>query len=91
MSSFVTTPAELRANPLPDVLTARLELPASEQSVDSVATTVKGWPLVDSVRSDLDWYRKVQGLGRLGITAVTVFGGLVLLLVTLMLPWGDTA
>ena len=84
-SGFVTTPAELGANPLPDVLIARLKLPASERSLDSVATTVKGWPLVDSVRSDLDWYRKVQGLGKLGITAATVFGGLVLLLVTLIL------
>lgn len=84
-SGFVTTPAELGANPLPDVLIVRLQLPASEQSLDSMATAVKGWPLVDSVRSDLDWYRKVRGLGRLGIVALTVFGGLVLLLVTLIL------
>ncbi len=46
---------------------------------------LKGWPLVDSVRSDLDWYRKVQALGRLSVTAVAVFGGLVILLVTLIL------
>lgn len=84
-SGFVTTPAELGANPLPDVLIARLALPASEQSLDAVTTTVKGWPLVDSVRSDLDWYRKVRGLGKVAITAVTIFGGLVILLVTLIL------
>jgi cell division transport system permease protein len=84
-SGFVTTPAELGANPLPDVLIARLELPASEQSFDAVTTTVKGWPLVDSVRSDLDWYRKVRGLGKVAITAATVFGGLMILLVTLIL------
>jgi cell division transport system permease protein len=84
-SGFVTTPAELGANPLPDVLIARLEVPASEQALGAVATTVKGWPLVDSVRSDLDWYRKVRGLGRVAIAAVTVFGGLMLLLVTLIL------
>lgn len=84
-SGFVTTPAELGANPLPDVLIARLALPASEHSLDAVTTTVKGWPLVDSVRSDLDWYRKVRGLGKVAITAVTIFGGLVILLVTLIL------
>jgi cell division transport system permease protein len=84
-SGFVTTPAELGANPLPDVLILRLQLPASEQSLDLVTSTVKGWPLVDSMRSDLDWYRKVQALARLGITAVAVFGGLVVLLVTLIL------
>jgi cell division transport system permease protein len=84
-SGFATTPAELGANPLPDVLIARLELPASEQSLEAVTTTVKGWPLVDSVRSDLDWYRKIRGLGTVGITAVSVFGGLVILLLTLIL------
>lgn len=84
-SGFVTTPAELGANPLPDVLILRLQLPVSEQSLDVVTTTVKGWPLVDSVRSDLDWYRKVQALARLSITAIAIFGGLVVLLVTLIL------
>jgi len=84
-SGFVTTPAELGANPLPDVLIVRLQLPVSERSLDDLATTVKRWPLVDSVRSDLDWYRKVQALGRLSITAIAVFGGLVVLLVTLIL------
>ena len=84
-SGFVTTPAELGANPLPDVLIVRLQLPVSERSLDEVTTTVKGWPLVDSVRSDLGWYRKVQAIERLGITAIAVFGGLVVLLVTLIL------
>ncbi|MGE5160637.1 MAG: cell division protein FtsX [Betaproteobacteria bacterium] len=84
-SGFVTTPAELGANPLPDVLIAQLELPVSERALDGVIAMVKDWPLVDSVRSDLDWYRKVRALGRLGTTALTVFGGLAVLLVTLIL------
>jgi len=84
-SGFVTTPAELGANPLPDVLIAQLELPVSERSLDALTTEVKDWPLVDSVRSDLDWYRKVRALEGLGITAVMVFGGLAVLLVTLIL------
>ena len=84
-SGFVATPAELGANPLPDVLIARLEVPVSEQSLDAVTTTVKDWPFVESVRSDLDWYRKVRALGSLGAAAVTVFGGLTILLVALIL------
>ena len=84
-SGFVATPAELGANPLPDVLIAQLEVPVSEQSLDTVTSTVKEWPFVESVRSDLDWYRKVRALGRLGAAAVAVFGGLAVLLVTLIL------
>ena len=84
-SGFVATPSDLGANPLPDVLIAQLEIPVSEQSLDTVTSTVKEWPFVESVRSDLDWYRKVRALGRLGATAVAVFGGLAVLLVTLIL------
>jgi cell division transport system permease protein len=84
-SGFVTTPSELGANPLPDVLIARLQSPVSERSLDDLATTVKAWPLVDSVRSDLDWYRKVRALARLGLTVVAIFGGLVALLLALIL------
>jgi len=84
-SGFAATPAELGTNPLPDVLIAQLELPVSERSLDALTAAVKDWPLVDSVRSDLDWYRKVRALERLGITALMVFGGLAVLLVTLIL------
>lgn len=84
-SGFTTPPSELGSNPLPDVLVARLTLPISPESVESLGSTVKGWPLVDGVRSDLDWYRKVTALGRITVTAVVVFGGLVVLLVGLIL------
>lgn len=84
-SGFTSPPGDLVVNPLPDVLIAQLALPASPEVVDSLSTTVKGWPLVDAVRSDLDWYRKVRALGRLGVTTLAVFGGLVALLVALIL------
>lgn len=84
-SGFTTTPAELGSNPLPDVLVAQLALPASPDAVDRMSAAVKGWPMVDAVRSDLDWYRKLQALGRLGATALAVFGGLVVALVALIL------
>jgi cell division transport system permease protein len=84
-SGFTTPPGELGGNPLPDVLVARLALPVSPEAVERLGTSVKGWPLVDGVRSDLDWYRKVTALGRVTVTAVVVFGGLVVLLVALIL------
>ena len=84
-SGFTAPPGDLGVNPLPDVLIGQLALPASPEVVDSLSTTVKGWPLVDAVRSDLDWYRKLLALGRLGVIALAVFGGLVALLAALIL------
>lgn len=84
-SGFAAPPPDLGANPLPDVLVAQLSLPVSTERLDALSATIKGWPLVDAVRSDLDWYRKVAALGRLGLTSVALFGGLVVLLVALIL------
>jgi cell division transport system permease protein len=84
-SGFATPPGELGINPLPDVLVARLAPPASPDSIDSLSTAVKGWPMVDAVRSDLDWYRKLHALGRVGVAVLAVFGGLVAALVALIL------
>lgn len=84
-SGFTTPPGELGANPLPDVLVARLALPVSPETLDGLSVTIKGWPLVDAVRSDLDWYRKLRAMGRLSVTILAVFGGLVVVLVTLIL------
>jgi cell division transport system permease protein len=84
-SGFASTPAELGPNPLPDLLIARLSLPASPEALEGIVADVRGWPLVDAVRSDLDWYRKVLAIGRLLTASVAVFGGLGLLLVGLIL------
>lgn len=84
-SGFTTPPGELGANPLPDVLVARLTLPVSPDAADSLSATVRGWPMVDTVRTDLDWYRKLRALGKLGVTVFAVFGSLVVALVALIL------
>lgn len=76
-SGFGAVPFEPGANPLPDVLIARLAPPVTQDAVDRLGATVKSWPLVDSVRSDLDWYRKVQAIGRLGLAAAALSGGLL--------------
>ena len=84
-SGFTTPPADLGPNPLPDVLVAHLALPVSPAVVENLGRTIKEWPLVDVVRSDLDWYRKLQALGDVVLTAVSLFGALVALLVALIL------
>ncbi|MGZ9031045.1 MAG: cell division protein FtsX [Burkholderiaceae bacterium] len=84
-SGFTTAPGELGVNPLPDVLVTQLAPPVSPDAVETLSTTTKGWPLVDAVRSDLDWYRKLRALGRLGFSALAMFGGLVAVLVALIL------
>ncbi len=84
-SGFTTSPADLGANPLPDVLVAQMALPVSAESVESLGKTIKEWPLVDLVRSDLDWYRKLRALGNVALTAVSLFGALVALLIALIL------
>lgn len=84
-SGFATPPSELGPNPLPDVLIAQLSLPVAAETVNGVSATARTWPLVDAVRSDLDWYRKVTALGRLGLAALALFGGLVALLLALIL------
>jgi cell division transport system permease protein len=84
-SGFATPPDELGVNPLPDVLVARLAPPVSPEAVDSLRSAVKAWPLVDAARSDLDWYRKLRALGRLGLATSAVFGGLVVVVVVLIL------
>lgn len=84
-SGFASTPADLGPNPLPDVLIARLGLPVEAEVIDGVVASVRGWPLVDTVRSDLDWYRKLLAIGRLMAASIAVIGGLVALLVALIL------
>lgn len=84
-SGFASTPAELGPNPLPDVLIARLGLPVAAEAIEGVVASVRGWPLVDTVRTDLDWYRKLLAIGRLMAAGAAVVGGLVALLVALIL------
>jgi cell division transport system permease protein len=84
-SELASTPADLGPNPLPDVLIVHPGLPVSPEALEGIVADVRGWPLVDTVRSDLDWYRKVLAIGRLLTAGVVVFGGLVMLLVTLIL------
>jgi cell division transport system permease protein len=84
-AGFSGLPAELGANPLPDVLIARLPATTSPAVLESLAAEAGSWPLVDGVRSDIDWYRKLRAVGKLAAMVVVIFGGLTVALLALVL------
>jgi cell division transport system permease protein len=53
--------------------------------IESVAAEIRKWPLVDSVRADTDWYRKLGAIARVIAWLGGIFGGLVAMLVALIL------
>lgn len=76
---------DLRTNPLPDVLIVRLKRSVTAGRIESAAAEIRKWPLVDAVRADTDWYRKLAAIARvLGWLGLT-FGSLVAALVALIL------
>jgi cell division transport system permease protein len=50
--------AELKTNPLPDVLIARLRNGTSADAIDELAAGVRKWNRIDAVVADTGWYRK---------------------------------
>lgn len=84
-SPLETPLKDLRTNPLPDVLIARLAPGASAARIEAVASEIRKWPSVDSVRADTDWYRKLGAIARVIAWLGGVFGGLVTVLVALIL------
>jgi cell division transport system permease protein len=84
-AGFSGLPGEIGANPLPDVLIARLPATTSPAALDSLAAEARSWPLVDAVRSDIDWLRKLRAVGKLAAVATAVFGGIAVVLLALVL------
>jgi cell division transport system permease protein len=84
-AGFGTLPAELGANPLPDVLFAQLAPTIAPASLEALVAETRAWPLVDAVRSDLDWYRKVRAVAKVLGVATALFGGIAMVLVALVL------
>ncbi len=77
--------AEARANPLPDVLAVRFATAVSPAVVERAAASIRGWPGVDAVRVDLEWYRRIGAVARAALAVLAVIGGLTLVLVVLVL------
>lgn len=76
---------EGRTNPLPDVLSVRFATAIDPAAVERAAMSIRGWPGVDSVRVDLEWYRRAGAVARAALTVLFVIGGLMLVLVILVL------
>lgn len=65
--------AELKVNPLPDVVIARLRDGTGAETVDEIAASVRKWGRVDAVASDTGWYRKwAQWRRLLGVAATAL-------------------
>lgn len=76
---------ELKANPLPDVLIVALANGTPPAAVDAAAAAIRKLPRVDLVQLDSAWYRKLAAIGRIGLVAGSIAGGLMLALVALVL------
>lgn len=72
--------ADLRPNPLPDVLVAHFAPATSPAAVEVAVAAMRKLPRVDSVHAELDWYRRLVAIvdlaGRLGLIA----GGVLIVL-----------
>lgn len=82
---------DLRSNPLPDVLVVRFGQTVDPADVDRTAATTRQWPSVDAVQADIDWYRRLVILKRLGLRVVVVVGVLAVALVLVGLLAGAQA
>ncbi len=80
-----TAAGEGRPNPLPDVLIARFRTGADADQIARHAIAIKGLAGVASVRTDLDWYRRLLSIARLGAVLLACLAALALLLVLLVL------
>ena len=76
---------EARANPLPDVLAVRFATGVEPAVVERAAANIRGWPGVDAVRVDLEWYRRIAVVARAALAVLAVVGGLTLVLLVLVL------
>jgi cell division transport system permease protein len=76
---------EARANPLPDVLAVRFATVVEPALVERAAASIRRWPAVDTVRVDLEWYRRIAAVARAALSVLAVVGGLTLILVVLVL------
>jgi cell division transport system permease protein len=68
--------SELKINPLPDVLVARLREGTSADAIDEFAAGIRKWPRVDAVAADVAWYRKWTQWRRLVFAATIALAGI---------------
>jgi cell division transport system permease protein len=83
--SGVASGAAPRTNPLPDVLVARFAAKVGPEVVERSAASVRTWAGVDSVRLDIEWFRRASALARAAGIILVVVAGLTLALIALVL------
>jgi cell division transport system permease protein len=83
--SGLASGAAPRMNPLPDVLVARFAAKVGPELVERSATSVRTWAGVDSVRLDIEWFRRASALARAAGLILVVVAGLTLALIALVL------
>jgi cell division transport system permease protein len=83
--SGLASGAAPRANPLPDVLVARFAATISPAAVERMAASVRAWSGVDSVRLDIEWFRRAGAIAKAVGMVLAVVGGLTLVLIALVL------
>jgi cell division protein FtsX len=83
--SGLASGAAPRTNPLPDVLVARFAAKVGPEAVERAAASVRAWAGVDSVRLDIDWFRRASALARAAGLVLVVVAGLTLALIALVL------
>ena len=76
--------ADLKTNPLPDVLVVTLSSPAAPAEVDAAIAEWRRLPRVESVAADTGWHRQLRGLLRAATVAGTLVGGLATALLALV-------
>jgi len=76
--------ADLKANPLPDVLVLTLSPQTEPAEVESALAELRRLPRVESVAADTGWHRQLRGLMRAAAVGGTLVGGLALALLVLV-------
>lgn len=83
--------AELRGNPLPDVLVAQYAVGVDPSSVEQSAAAIREWLGVDKVHAELAWYRRLHTLANTAGAISAVAGAAAALLALFALLVSATA
>ena len=80
-SGLSAAPSDGRPNPLPDTLVARYSMTVDPAVIDRAAERIRQWSSVDSIQSDIGWYRRLAELRRVGLAVAASLAMLTSLLV----------
>lgn len=76
--------ADLKGNPLPDVLVVTLSTETPPPEVETTVAELRRLPRVESVAADTGWHRQLRALLRAATVTATLVGGLAAVLLVLI-------